>query len=1587
MWGKIFAFVVMSAMSMESNRRARKREQKRYLAALQILELERIQKEQARLQQFIIHQQQVAAIEAERRRQIEDIKRRALLKFNNEKTRILNEKTFRENLFKSKKDFVEEEGYLLEQGLYACQNSDVSFVDTIFKRDKEIIEYYWSLNPVHIAAEHNCISIINLLLKRGARIETKNASDQLPIDVALEKQHWEAVKTLDQGQKRKKSFFELIKNDNMENIEKYFKQEFDVNTIDEKGYNLIQQAIIHHRGLSIIQRLIELGADLKYKNNEKKLNAEQLARENKLSLIADYIYDEFETRTKVLDKKIICHRENAKLHNGPDLPDIQGWNAVHQYSTIKTHVLFDRTGQANFILVARSSEGIILFCYDFIKEIWQPLANGPKWSNKENWQHWDNYSSIRTEVVKVNEEDKLYLLAWSKEGILLNVFDLQKNTWETLPLGPQWPIYAESGKLSLHLAFHTAILSSVDENKNVQEKLIIIGRTLLAVSAHCYDPKLKQWQDLTSWKQINIDPSIQESAPILYSSAIIQTNKEQYKLALAACSTYRGIHIYYYDFSTKDWNMVNGPIWQDKLAMTRIQHVNTLKLIPVLQSLNQNNLFILARGEFGIELQSFNFNSKTWVKHPNGPAWLDIGGWNDYSYNSTITVKTIRSVEGYDRLILIARGKNEMYFHCYDPKFKKWIELASNPQWADSHLWNLDQHYRTIQFNIGTHLKDPNTILISGKTQGKFIVKSSRINQKMLDVYLDPTKKPTEPKKETNQNVPKPKEKFKPGQNSCLQESISIHKIITQEVMQKFTNSEALLKKYALDCNQYITEMEKALNEDIGKLDHLISQSKTRDIAWQQEIYQMHHDFMAGRQERLREIQEIEEKFKKDRRDAFKKSWIPSSAGYSSNGFTFNGIPFPGGSEPKQKSQKTEQESKPFHSSFNSAKKDSETSSTNSASSSQGASQGTSRSNFKPTASSHSEPHFKQNNETNHFNSEAAEKERNKSKSTKPKSDSTPKWNNGFNFYRTPDFKPDQNANPNPNPNMNAKPNSNSNSPLGSNAASGFNTTSGPKTTPGLNTKSTSNTTSSHHFEFNSFSYSNQNSNFDSSFNSNASSKSNASSQANSNPNFCSNPTTNKTREPSTKNTSAQSTNRQAVKKLDLLPLSKSFSKSNISKLHYDPNAFNNFKKLNFSTAFKATKEFQEIFGFNQPTISSVNSSHNQFKFPNTPNSSATKIDKEKADISPQKSQSDLSNIFSSASDIIPNSSEKFKAYKDKKLNEFAFVSGLTFGFINSMIIESLASLTDAEQLIDDPRIHTKEFNSQMDERRNIIKSKLNSFLNNSYQDITTAAYNNISNKMNSYYDLYKSGKSFEAGFAVGGFTGDVTSYVALGVGSVKTCIKLSQITLDLAPKLGKGLYTSAEFCMSTKTFRYIKQTSFPINEFLATNSFRSPITFQFNPNRLYSGFPIDSIKISKPYYNSKPAVIGQSKKTKANLKIYNENPEIQHCHIRDPKLWQETQNLKFEPAPYHTKKGNSVKSKGPENGQTALYNSITYKPNSSRRIGYDYCTGEFVVLDKTVGNCYHGHVQRWEKLSSEARQAAMNYFGFSTHGKLKFRK
>ncbi len=114
----------------------------------------------------------------------------------------------------------------------------------------------------------------------------------------------------------------------------------------------------------------------------------------------------------------------------------------------------------------------------------------------------------------------------------------------------------------------------------------------------------------------------------------------------------------------------------------------------------------------------------------------------------------------------------------------------------------------------------------------------------------------------------------------------------------------------------------------------------------------------------------------------------------------------------------------------------------------------------------------------------------------------------------------------------------------------------------------------------------------------------------------------------------------------------------------------------------------------------------------------------------------------------------------------------------------------------------------------------------------------------------------------------------------------------------------------------------------------------------------------------------------------------VHNCGPSGPKssefaAWRARQ--RYEDAPYHGS-GNSVKSPKPTNPHGAFSNSFSIGENTTRRIGVDKTSGEFVVFDQTGKGAatWHGHTRKWSELSNQMQSALRKAGVVTAKGKIK---
>ncbi len=99
------------------------------------------------------------------------------------------------------------------------------------------------------------------------------------------------------------------------------------------------------------------------------------------------------------------------------------------------------------------------------------------------------------------------------------------------------------------------------------------------------------------------------------------------------------------------------------------------------------------------------------------------------------------------------------------------------------------------------------------------------------------------------------------------------------------------------------------------------------------------------------------------------------------------------------------------------------------------------------------------------------------------------------------------------------------------------------------------------------------------------------------------------------------------------------------------------------------------------------------------------------------------------------------------------------------------------------------------------------------------------------------------------------------------------------------------------------------------------------------------------------------------------------------PRSSSNEPGLTFQPSPKHGRNQRGNAAPEPSNPQRTLEESISFNPNTTRRVGVDYRSGEFAVFDETFNGSgiYHGHVRTWNELTQQM-QSALRRAGLVTN-------
>ncbi len=184
-----------------------------------------------------------------------------------------------------------------------------------------------------------------------------------------------------------------------------------------------------------------------------------------------------------------------ELRSNPIFTDQNGFNQPCYYSTFRTEVLRDLTGQEQLVVIARAATGIRVSRFDLVQNAWSQLAPGPAWSDSEGWSQESQYSTLRTLVIRrANGEEDLVVLGRGKDGIRLAVFNSGRNVWTELPQGPNW---SDANGFSQKL-YYATIRAEVMRDAEGQNQLVLIARASAGIRLYAFNFGTNTWRNLGS---------------------------------------------------------------------------------------------------------------------------------------------------------------------------------------------------------------------------------------------------------------------------------------------------------------------------------------------------------------------------------------------------------------------------------------------------------------------------------------------------------------------------------------------------------------------------------------------------------------------------------------------------------------------------------------------------------------------------------------------------------------------------------------------------------------------------------------------------------------------------------------------------------------------------------------------------------------------------------------------------------------------------------------------------------------------------------------------------------------------------------
>ena len=328
-------------------------------------------------------------------------------------------------------------------------------------------------------------------------------------------------------------------------------------------------------------------------------------------------------------------RSWSQLPTLTNLSDSNDWNSDPKYySTIQVIAMYSQ-----FWVIARSANGLEIYQYDPLANLWNSKQILPGFSYTIDWDQKEYYSTIKA----LAHSGKIWVFARGPEGEEIHQYDPDTDTWNVLSTlsalsnDEQWnedPKYYSTIRIVIY-----------------ESNFWLFARGFDGMRLYQYDPVPNNWTTKRTLPNLSDENGWGDEE--YYST--IQALVVQSRLWLLVRGQF-GVETYEYDLETDTWagkqrlsNLSNAQNWNIE------QYYSTIRTVAL-----ENKIAVLARATDGMEYYEYSLITEEWASLPVLTALSDENGWNKIQYYSTI-----RIINYNDRVSLFARGPDGVEVYEY----------------------------------------------------------------------------------------------------------------------------------------------------------------------------------------------------------------------------------------------------------------------------------------------------------------------------------------------------------------------------------------------------------------------------------------------------------------------------------------------------------------------------------------------------------------------------------------------------------------------------------------------------------------------------------------------------------------------------------------------------------------------------------------------------------------------------------------------------------------------------------------------------------------------------------------------------------